>query len=346
MEHFERRKLKPVVTWLITGCVMIACMVVIGGVTRLTGSGLSITVWDPIMGAIPPLNDAEWNEAFDLYKAIPEYTLKNQDMDMAGFKRIFFWEFLHRNWGRLMGLVFAIPFFIFWRKGLLKGWLMKRCWTILISGGLVGALGWFMVASGLEKNPDVSHFRLAIHLSAAFTVFSLVLWTVLDIRDGRTGFASNGSGEGRWSRILLGLLILQIVWGAFTAGLDAGRIYNTWPLMNGEFMPENVHAFGDLFTDLAEHRDGVQFVHRNLAYLVALAFILFAVKFRREASMEVVWFPLLLAVLFQFVLGVITILTQVDLVVGVLHQQGALVLLAVLLKALHRTGKRITASVG
>lgn len=346
MEHFERRKLKPVVTWLITGCVMIACMVVIGGVTRLTGSGLSITVWDPIMGAIPPLNDAEWNEAFDLYKAIPEYTLKNQDMDMAGFKRIFFWEFLHRNWGRLMGLVFAIPFFIFWWKGLLKGWLMKRCWTILISGGLVGALGWFMVASGLEKNPDVSHFRLAIHLSAAFTVFSLVLWTVLDIRDGRTGFASNGSGEGRWSRILLGLLILQIVWGAFTAGLDAGRIYNTWPLMNGEFMPENVHAFGDLFTDLAEHRDGVQFVHRNLAYMVALAFILFAVKFRREASMEVVWFPLLLAVLFQFVLGVITILTQVDLVVGVLHQQGALVLLAVLLKALHRTGKRITASLG
>lgn len=346
MEHFERRKLKPVVTWLITGCVMIACMVVIGGVTRLTGSGLSITVWDPIMGAIPPLNDAEWNEAFDLYKAIPEYTLKNQDMDMSGFKRIFFWEFLHRNWGRLMGLVFAIPFFIFWRKGLLKGWLMKRCWTILISGGLVGALGWFMVASGLEKNPDVSHFRLAIHLSAAFTVFSLVLWTVLDIRDGRTGFASNGSVEGRWSRVLLGLLILQIVWGAFTAGLDAGRIYNTWPLMNGEFMPENVRAFGDLFTDLADHRDGVQFVHRNLAYMVALAFILFAVKFRREASMEVVWFPLLLAVLFQFVLGVITILTQVDLVVGVLHQQGALVLLAVLLKALHRTGKRITASVG
>lgn len=344
MEHFERRKLKPVVTWLITGCVMIACMVVIGGVTRLTGSGLSITVWDPIMGAIPPLNDAEWNEAFDLYKAIPEYTLKNQDMDMAGFKRIFFWEFLHRNWGRLMGLVFAIPFFIFWRKGLLKGWLMKRCWTILISGGLVGALGWFMVASGLEKNPDVSHFRLAIHLSAAFTVFSLVLWTVLDIRDGRTGFRSNGSGEGRWSRVLLGLLILQIVWGAFTAGLDAGRIYNTWPLMNGEFMPENVRAFGDLFTDLAEHRDGVQFVHRNLAYLVALAFILFAVKFRREASMEVVWFPLLLAVLLQFVLGVITILTQVDLVVGVLHQQGALLLLAVLLKALHRTGRRITAS--
>lgn len=344
MEHFERRKLKPVVAWLITGCVMIAFMVVIGGVTRLTGSGLSITVWDPIMGAVPPLNEADWNKAFDLYKAIPEYSLKNQHMDLAGFKRIFFWEFLHRNWGRLMGLVFAIPFFLFWRKGLLKGWLMKRCWAILIGGGLVGALGWFMVASGLEKNPDVSHYRLAIHLCAAFTVFALVLWTVLDIRDGIAGFRSNGSDEGRWSRVLLILLVVQIVWGAFTAGLDAGRIYNTWPLMNGEFMPENVHAFGDLVTDLSEHRDGVQFVHRNLAYLVALGFIVFAVKFRREASMEIVWFPLLIAVVLQFALGVVTLLSQVDLLAGVLHQQGALLLLAVLLKALHRTGQRINAS--
>lgn len=344
MEHFERRKLRPVVAWLITGCVMIAFMVVIGGVTRLTGSGLSITVWDPIMGAVPPMNEGDWNKAFDQYKAIPEYTLKNQHMDLAGFKRIFFWEFLHRNWGRLMGLVFAVPFFVFWRKGLLQGWLMKRCWVILIGGGLVGALGWFMVASGLEKNPDVSHYRLAIHLCAAFAVFALVLWTVFDIRDGHAAYRSNSSAEGRWARWLLVLLFVQIVWGAFTAGLDAGRIYNTWPLMNGEFMPENVRAFGDLVTDLSEHRDGVQFVHRNLAYLVALGFVVFALKFRREASMEVVWFPLLLAVVAQFVLGVVTVLTQVHLFAGVLHQQGALVLLAILLKALHRTGQRITAS--
>jgi len=344
MEHFERRKLRPVVAWLITGCVMIAFMVVIGGITRLTGSGLSITEWKPIMGALPPLNEGEWNEAFRKYQAIPEYTLKNQHMDLAGFKRIFFWEFLHRNWGRLMGLVFAIPFFLFWRKGLLKGWLLRRCWTILIGGGLVGALGWFMVASGLEKNPDVSHFRLAIHLCAAFTVFAMVLWTVFDIRNGHTRVRSNGSSEGKLARVLLILLLVQIVWGAFTAGLDAGRIYNTWPLMNGEFMPENVHAFGDLVTDLSEHRDGVQFIHRNLAWLVALGFVSFALRFRREASMEGVWFPLLLMVVLQFALGVITVLSQVDLYAGVLHQQGALVLLAVLLKALHRTGTRVTAS--
>jgi cytochrome c oxidase assembly protein subunit 15 len=344
MEHFERRKLRPVVAWLITGCVMIAFMVVIGGVTRLTGSGLSITVWDPIMGAIPPLNEADWNTAFDQYKAIPEYTLKNQHMDLAGFKRIFFWEFLHRNWGRLMGLVFAVPFFIFWRKGLLKGWLMKRCWVILIGGGLVGALGWFMVASGLEKNPDVSHYRLAIHLCAAFSVFAIVLWTIFDISGWRVALRSNGSPEGRWARIILLLLLVQIIWGAFTAGLDAGRIYNTWPLMNGEFMPENVRAFGDLVTDLSDHRDGVQFVHRNLAYVVALVIVVFAVKFRREASMEGVWIALLVGVLVQFMLGVITLLTQVDLVVGVAHQMGALLLLTVVLKALHRTGHRLTSN--
>ncbi|HRH71043.1 MAG TPA: COX15/CtaA family protein [Flavobacteriales bacterium] len=342
MDDGSSRRLGPVVRWLATGCVLIACMVVIGGITRLTGSGLSITVWDPIMGAVPPLNEADWNVAFEQYKAIPEFTLKNQDMDLAGFKRIFFWEFLHRNWGRLMGLVFAIPFMIFWRKGLLKGWLLRRCWAILIGGGLVGALGWFMVASGLEKDPDVSHYRLAIHLCAAFAVFALVLWTVFDIRAGRMTFKGNGTAPAPWARALLVLLVVQIVWGAFTAGLDAGRIYNTWPLMNGSFMPENVRAFGDLVTDLSDHRDGVQFIHRNLAYVVALAFIVFAIVFRREASMEFVWIALLGGVVLQFVLGVLTLLTHVQLVLGVMHQMGALILLAVVLKALHRTGQRVT----
>lgn len=344
MDERGSRQLWQVSLWLATGCVLIACMVLIGGVTRLTGSGLSITVWDPIMGAIPPLNEADWMSAFEQYKQIPEYRLKNQDMGLDGFKRIFFWEFLHRNWGRLMGLAFAVPFFIFWRKGVLRGWLMRRCWTILVGGGLVGALGWFMVASGLEKQADVSHYRLAVHLCAAFTVFALVLWTVFDIQAGRTSFRPNGAAEGRWVRVLLGLLVLQIIWGAFTAGLDAGRIYNSWPLMNGEFMPANVNAFGDLVTDLSHHRDGVQFVHRNLAWVVAMAFTVVAVRFRREATMEVVWWMLLAGVLLQFALGVLTLLTHVDLVLGVLHQQGALLLLSVLLKSVHRTGRRVSAS--
>ena len=324
--------------WLLVGCVLIACMVVIGGITRLTGSGLSITEWKPIMGALPPLNEAQWEEAFDKYKQIPEYTLKNRHMDMAGFKYIFFWEYLHRNWGRLMGLVFIVPFAVFWRRGLLQGWLMRRSWAILIGGGLVGALGWFMVASGLQDRPDVSHFRLAIHLCAAFTVFSMVLWTAMDLHQGRRAFRHDGSPAGRWSRWLLVLLAVQIVWGAFTAGMDAGHSYNTWPLMNGRFMPENVLAHQSLWTNLADHRDGVQFVHRNLAWLVAAAFVGFALAYRHGPALRGVWPWLIAAVTLQFVLGVFTILTQVHIVLGVVHQLGALVLLAALLWAIHRTG--------
>ncbi len=321
-------------------------MVVIGGITRLTGSGLSITEWKPIMGALPPMNDAQWDEAFRKYKEIPEYTLKNQHMDMAGFKGIFFWEYLHRNWGRLMGLVFIIPFAVFWRQGLLLGWLRKRTWAILIGGGSVGALGWFMVASGLQDDPDVSHFRLAIHLSAAFTVFSMVLWTVFDIRAGKRSFPrSDGTAAGKWVRGLLVLLAVQIVWGAFTAGMDAGHMYNTWPLMNGEFMPENVTAHGIFLKDFADHRDGVQFIHRNLAWLVAAAFIGVAVHYRRERSMQGAWGWLVAAVSLQFALGVFTILTQVHIALGVVHQMGALVLLSALLYVMHRTGARALPSV-
>jgi heme a synthase len=331
--------MRPVVIWLITGCVLIACMVIIGGITRLTESGLSITEWKPVSGALPPLSEAAWQAEFEKYKQIPEYQIVNSNMDLQGFKQIYFWEYLHRNWGRLMGLAFAIPFVIFWRQGRLKGWLMKRSIAILIGGGLVGALGWFMVMSGLSQNADVSHFRLAIHLCAAFTVFAMVLWTVFDLRGGRTAFVSDGGATGRWARVLLALFIVQVIWGAFTAGLDAGRIYNTWPLMNGELMPENVTAFGSFWKDFADHKDGVQFVHRYLSWIVAAAFIGFAVHFRTVQGLERVWKWMLAAVLLQFVLGVFTLITQVRIELGVLHQLGAVLLLAVLLKALHATGR-------
>lgn len=342
MNSSSQDRLGPVRAWLWTGCIMIACMVVIGGITRLTGSGLSITEWKPIMGAVPPLNEAEWNEAFDKYKQIPEYTLKNQHMDLAGFKRIFFWEYLHRNWGRLMGIVFFVPFVLFWRRGLLDGWLKRRGWSILIGGGAVGALGWFMVASGLVDNPDVSHYRLAIHLCAAFAVFVLVQWTLLDMAHGRRSVRGNGTTGGLAVRVLSGLLLLQIVYGAFVAGLDAGRIYNTWPLMNGEFVPENVHAFGDLVTDLTHHKDGVQFVHRWFAWVVAIGYLAFAWLVRNAPELRVATRWMMVAVGLQFVLGVFTILTQVDIVLGVLHQLGALLLLAATILAVHRTGRVIS----
>jgi cytochrome c oxidase assembly protein subunit 15 len=248
-----------------------------------------------------------------------------------------------------MGLVFIVPFVLFLRRGLLKGWLLRRTIAIMVGGGIVASLGWFMVLSGLVDLRDangqllvsVSHFRLAIHLNAAFAVFGLVWWTVLDLRGGRRSFAGNGGPAARWMRGLLALLVLQIVYGAFTAGLDAGRIYNTWPLMNGQFIPENVHAFGDLVTDLTAHRDGVQFVHRTLAWLVAAAFIGAAVHFRRSPGVQQAWRWLVAGVLVQFTLGVLTVLSHVDIALGVAHQLGALLLLAACLVAVHGTGRSV-----
>lgn len=343
MSNANARPLRPVVAWLVTGCIMIACMVAIGGITRLTGSGLSITEWKPIIGAVPPLNEAQWQEAFDKYKQIPEYSLVNQHMTLGDFKGIYFWEFLHRNWGRLMGLVFIVPFLWFWRKGLLKGWLMRRSITILIGGGLVGALGWFMVASGLEDNPDVSHYRLAIHLCAAFTVFCIVLWTVFDIMRERRSFLGDGNSAAKWSRWILLLLAVQIIYGAFTAGLDAGRIYNTWPLMNGEFMPENVTAFNSLWKDFTDHKDGVQFIHRNFAWVVAAAITWFGYANRNNSALKGGDRWLFGAVFLQITLGVLALVSHVWISLGVLHQLGALVLLMALLNVLHRTGRVLPA---
>jgi len=261
-------------------------------------------------------------------------------MDLAGFKRIFFWEWLHRNWGRLMGLVFIVPFVLFWRRGLLKGWLMRRSWWILLGGAVVAGLGWFMVVSGLEKNTDVSHYRLAIHLCAAFTVFALVLWTVFDMRRERRALAGDGTSAAKWSRWLLVLLAVQIVYGAFTAGLDAGRVANTWPLMNGRFLSEQALNYTGTAMDFVDHKEGVQFIHRNLAWLVAFAFIAFAYRERKNTALHAADRWLFGAVILQFTLGIVTLIYQVPIVLGVLHQFGAVLLLAALLNAMHQTGNR------
>ncbi len=343
----KERSQRPVVIWLLTGCVMIVLNVAIGGITRLTESGLSITEWKPVSGALPPLSEAAWHVEFEKYQKISEYQLLNRGMDLAGFKRIFFWEWLHRNWGRLIGFVFIIPFMVFWRRGLLKGWLMRRTLWILLGGAIVASLGWFMVMSGLvdqvdadgRKLVDVSHYRLAIHLCAAFTVFALVLWTVFDMRRERRALAGDGTRTAKWSRWLLVLLAVQIVYGAFTAGLDAGRVANTWPMMNGHFLSEQALNYTGTAMDFVDHKEGVQFIHRNLAWLVAIAFIAFAYRERRNTALQGADRWLFGAVVLQFTLGIVTLIYQVPIVLGVLHQFGAVLLLAALLNAMHWTGR-------
>lgn len=326
-----QRSSRPVLIWLIIGCLMIATMVAIGGITRLTDSGLSMVEWELFMGAIPPLNEQEWQETFEQYQAYPEYKLLRPDMQLSEFKSIFFWEFLHRQWGRLMGLVFISPFLLFLKQGRIKGVLIKRCISILLGGAAVGGLGWFMVVSGLNDRPDVSHYRLAIHLVAAFTLFGLVLWTALDVYRGTL----KERGDRSWRKLLLlciGAIYFQIIYGAFVAGLDAGGIYNTWPLMNGSFVPENAFALSPFWKNIFEHRDGVQFIHRNFAYVVVGLLLWVGLRIRKALAHDNAvqrstrW--LFGLVVLQFALGVLTLLLQVPVWAGVMHQMGALFLLA------------------
>lgn len=329
-------KTKPVLVWLIIGCVMIATMVMIGGITRLTNSGLSIVEWDLFMGAIPPLDERAWQNTFDKYQAYPEYQMMNPNMDLSGFKSIFFWEYLHRQWGRLMGIVFIIPFFIFLKQGRLKGKLLKRCIAILIGGAIVGGLGWFMVVSGLKDRPEVSHYRLAIHLVAAFTLFGLVFWTALDLKRGSIELTDHLT-RSKPALLALLLIYVQIIYGAFVAGLDAGTIYNTWPLMNGSFVPENTFALSPFWANLLEHRDGVQFIHRNLAIVVLGLVVWVVYRGSKISSGPILSASGLLAgaVVFQFILGVVTLLMHVPVNLGVAHQLGALLLLAAMFNWLH-----------
>lgn len=333
-------KQRPVFIWLILGAILIALMVVIGGITRLTHSGLSMVDWDPIMGAIPPLSEAQWQDAFEKYQQFPEYQKKNHDMELGGFKSIYFWEYLHRMWGRMMGLVFIVPFGIFLYQGRIKGDLLKRCLLILLGGALVGGIGWFMVLSGLKERPDVSHYRLAIHLLAAFSLFAYVLWTAFEIRWPGSRKRSDTPKKllGALHLFLL-LLLLQIVYGAFVAGLEAGTLFNTWPKMGDTWVPEAVSSLDPFWRNLLEGKAGVQFIHRCLAILLFLLGIrIFWPIHARAWSQGVRKAGSVFgaALLLQILLGIFTLLLEVPLTLAVLHQLGALLLLAATVYLIHR----------
>lgn len=319
-----------VVAWLVMCLVMVGLMVVVGGYTRLSGSGLSITSWKPVHGVIPPLNEAQWNEEFAAYQSTPQYRLINNGMDVNGFKSIFWPEFWHRILGRLAGIVFIIPLLVFWVSGSISARFFLRLASIFAIGGVQGALGWIMVKSGLEQLPYVSPLRLAAHLAVAFIIFTLILFNIMAIKFA--GHDCSGKNRSRvclrlyW--VIMLLLACQIIWGAVTAGSHAGMVYNTWPDMNGEFLPrEIVMSFGNI--PIMENIGFIQFIHRMLAVLIVILFLTWGVinrNFLYQSKMVFFTLIVLLLLTMQFMLGIATLVFQVPLVIALLHQFNALLL--------------------
>lgn len=333
---------KKVIYWLLTGCFLIFIMVVVGGITRLTHSGLSMSDYELISGTLPPMNEAEWQEAFELYKQYPEYQKINYNFTLEDFKSIFFWEWLHRVIGRLIGVVFLIPFLYFLITKQLSKRTIKKAIILLAMGGFQGFLGWYMVKSGLVDRPDVSHYRLAMHLTTAFITFAYTLWVALDlIYPSKKAVDKKMRNLVRWG---YAILLLQIVYGAFVAGLDAGFIHNHWPTMNdGQWMHESVTIEqSPVWRNFVEGKSGVQFVHRYLAYAVVILVMMIwwrARKLQLTALQRKGVQTLLALVFVQFVLGVLTLIMHVPLTLGVLHQVTAFFLLSAYTFTLHRFSK-------
>lgn len=313
--------------WLLGVAALIFCMVIVGGATRLTDSGLSITEWKPLLGAIPPLTEAHWLEAFQKYQQIPEYQQINKGMTLAQFEFIYWWEWSHRFLGRVIGLAFFLPFAYFAVTGALNRSTAIRCGVLFILGGLQGALGWYMVASGLVDRVDVSQYRLAAHLSLATFIYGAILWVAFGL-----GMRRHAPETGRqWLALLLAaLVLLQIAAGGFVAGLDAGFGYNTWPLIDGAVVPKGLFVAEPWWRNMFENALTVQFNHRTLAYVIFLLVAAQAYVVRSRQSMV-----LLAAVLAQIALGIWTLLWVVPLWLGLAHQGGALLVFAAAIWNLH-----------
>lgn len=336
--------------WLWVGAIITASTVIIGGITRLTESGLSMVDWDPIIGAIPPLNDADWRVAFDRYKEYPEFLERRPDMTMGEFQFIFFWEYLHRNMGRLLGVVFIVPFIVFWLRGYFNGPLLRRTLLLFVLGGLQGLMGWYMVTSGLVDRPDVSQIRLAAHLLLAVTIFSCCLWFANDLLLRAPARISASSQTWlRQSLVGIGVLLgIQIFWGGLVAGLKAGLSYNTFPLMAGGWLPPSAWGMQPVLLNLIENPGTVQWVHRVLATVLLVAASALAIIVWRRANISAfrsLSAALLGVILLQYGLGVLTLLSGVQIGIAVSHQFVALLTVAVLLTYLHRvlrSGPQVT----
>ena len=319
---------------------LVFAMVVVGGATRLTESGLSITEWQPLLGAIPPLNEADWQSAFSKYMATPQYAIVNAGMSLAEFKFIYWWEWTHRLLGRLIGLGFALPFLGFWLAGKLRPGFALKLTGVLALGALQGAIGWYMVKSGLVDRIDVSQYRLALHLLMAFAILALLVWLALDAgpTSDRVRLQTVTRGEWRFSLLLFVLVFVQAGFGALVAGLKAGLTYNTWPLMDGRLVPSGLGTLQPWYLNVFENVTTVQFDHRVLAYCIGVLAVWHVVALARTADDErLIGSAGLLtgAVIIQMGIGIATLLSGVPLALGLAHQAGAALVVAAATLHLH-----------
>jgi len=334
--------LRPVRLWLVAVAVLVVAMILVGGATRLTESGLSITEWKPIHGVIPPLDAADWAEEFEKYRQIPEYQLVNKGMSLDDFKTIFWWEWGHRLLGRLIGVAFAVPLAVFWIAGRLPGRMKPMLLGLLALGALQGAIGWWMVVSGLAERVDVSQYRLAVHLTMAFLILAGLVWAAEDTR-ARPPEPSTGAVR-RVAVLILAVVFLQIFLGGLVAGLRAGWSYNTWPLLDGALVPPGLLVQSPWWQNLFENPKTVQFDHRLVAYLLLALVVGHAVQAARvlpakalpgcRAARRAAWLVAVVGV--QATIGIAALVTVVPVSLGLAHQLGAAAVLWLATVHVHR----------
>lgn len=335
---------KGLIAWLYAGCFIVFAMVVIGGITRLTGSGLSITEWKIVTGTIPPFTHEGWLNEFAKYQQTPQFIKINSDFNLADFKSIYWWEYLHRLVGRMLGFVFIGGFVWFYLRNQISRKLMPKLLVMFLLGAWQGFLGWYMVMSGLVEKTSVSHYRLAIHLINAFFTFGYIFWVAqnLKYKDNQTPNTSS-AGIRKFSILIMVILAVQIIYGAFVAGTHAGQVYNTWPKMNGEWIANTIpmawHKMG--LQSLVEALATIQFIHRTIAFILFCLIIYLWLKRKHIKwslnSQQILSIQILLiAILIQFVLGVFTLLYHVPVSLGVIHQAGAFFVFAALVQLLNR----------
>ena len=330
------RRPNPVALWLLACCVLVFAMVVVGGITRLTHSGLSIVEWQPIVGALPPLDDGAWQETFRKYQETPQFRQVNPDMDLAGFKRIFWWEYVHRLLGRLIGAAFLLPLTWFAARGHLSHALTWKLAGIFLLGGLQGVMGWYMVQSGLVDNPRVSQYRLAAHLALALLIYAAMLWIALGLLFSRD--AASPSRPRRFALALAALVFVMAISGSFVAGIRAGLAYNSFPLMNGYLVPPGMFILDPWYLNFFANVATVQFDHRVIAWLLAFLVPWFWVQVRRATvprRARLAADLLLAALALQIALGISTLLLAVPIPLAAAHQAGAILVFTAALFAAH-----------